>query len=142
MQTVTNNHTNAIVYTGPNNYFSFVPYLICKDFMDSNCTNENYTINNDAVIPPTEQDYINAVQNILDSTAQSKGYENILSACSYASISNTFQAEGILFLQWRSACWTYCYTQLALQNSGTIQAPTILELISALPIFTDTTTTP
>ena len=45
-----------------------------------------------------------AVQNMLDSAAKAKGYDSILSACSYAAYPNPFQAEGQEFVAWRAWC--------------------------------------
>lgn len=74
-----------------------------------------------------------AVQAHLDAEAQLKGYDNILSACSYASVVNPFQQEAISFLNWRSACWEYCYQLLADIKAGTKAIPTSKDLISSLP---------
>lgn len=82
--------------------------------------------------------YKEAVQAHLDSAAAAKGYGDektapIVSACSYASQPNAFQAEGISFLQWRSAVWTYCYGVLSDVRAGTRTTPSIAELIAELP---------
>jgi hypothetical protein len=74
-----------------------------------------------------------AVQAHLDQQAQAKGYDNIVSACSYAATPNAFQAESISFLNWRAACWSYCYTLEAEVQAGTAQIPTPDALIAALP---------
>lgn len=75
-----------------------------------------------------------AVQAHLDSEAQAKGYDNILSASSYAGFTNAFQAEAISFLEWRSAVWTYAYQVLADVKAATRTAPTVEELIAELPV--------
>lgn len=53
-----------------------------------------------------------AVQKHLDAAAFAKGYDNIVSACSYAGYENEFQAEGESFGVWRAAVWKYCYAEL------------------------------
>lgn len=73
-----------------------------------------------------------AVQGYMDEEAQLKGYDGILSAASYAGYTNAFQAEGISFANWRSACWTYCYQVLADVKAGTRTAPTKEELLAEL----------
>jgi hypothetical protein len=75
----------------------------------------------------------NAVQSKLDIDAQEKGYDSILSACSYAGFTNLFQAEGISFLEWRSACWSKCYQVLAEVEANTRTTPTVEELLAELP---------
>lgn len=77
--------------------------------------------------------YEKAVQAHLDAGAVAAGYDNILSACSYAGYTNPFQAEGQSFVVWRGDVWSFCYSQLALVKAGTIIAPTVDELISQLP---------
>lgn len=75
-----------------------------------------------------------AVQAHLDATARAHGYDSILSACSYASAPNPYQAEGAAFLAWRGAVWQVCYTVLAAVESGARQVPTATELIAELPV--------
>jgi hypothetical protein len=82
-----------------------------------------------------EKDFKNAIQNILDSTAQSKGYDNILSACSYASVLNDFQTESQKFIVWIASVWSYGYAQLALIKSGGRKLPTIEAFILELPKY-------
>jgi hypothetical protein len=75
-----------------------------------------------------------AVQDHLDQTAQASGYDNIISACSYAGYANSFQAEAISFLQWRSACWDYAIQVLANVQNATRTLPTAVELVAELPL--------
>lgn len=74
-----------------------------------------------------------AVQAHLDAAARAKGYDNIVSACSYAAASNAFQAEGIACLKWRAAVWQRCYQVLADVQAGTRTIPTSADLIAELP---------
>lgn len=74
-----------------------------------------------------------AVQALLDSEAKAKGYESILSACSYAGGANPFQAEGQAFVTWRGDVWAYCYQVLADVQAGTRVEPTLDELLLELP---------
>lgn len=80
-------------------------------------------------------EYEKAVQAHLDKTAQNYGYENILSACSYAGEINPFQAEGKAFTAWRGNVWAYCYSVLSDVEAGTRTAPTLSELIQELPAY-------
>ncbi len=85
------------------------------------------------LLAKTKQELTSAIQQHLDSTAQSKGYDNIISACSYASHVNQFQQEAIIFLQWRSDCWATAINILNGVQAGTREIPTVEELISLLP---------
>lgn len=91
----------------------------------------------DPIDPPTldeiRRGITNAIQAHLDTTAQGKGYDNIVSACSYAGYENVFQAEAVAFGQWRAAVWAYCYVELEKVLKGERPMPTIEEIISELP---------
>lgn len=94
------------------------------------------------IITPKSTDQIQAiaetrlksdVQSYLDEGARALGYDNILSACSYASTPNSFQAEGTSFLNWRSACWEHCNQVVIDVKAGNRAIPTREELIAELP---------
>jgi hypothetical protein len=72
-----------------------------------------------------------SIQDMLDKKAQELGYDNIVSACSYAGYDNKFQVEAISLGKWRSNVWDKAYE---LQNSMT-EVPTIEEVLSQLPSF-------
>lgn len=74
-----------------------------------------------------------AIQTHLDMEAKNKGYDSILSACSYAGEPNRFQAEGKAAIRWRADVWDTAYTILAEVEAGTRTQPTVEELISELP---------
>jgi nitrite reductase/ring-hydroxylating ferredoxin subunit len=78
-----------------------------------------------------------AVQKELDRRAQEKGYDNIVSACSYAAqeAGAPFQAEGAAFLQWRSAVWTQAYAVLAEVQAGNAPMPSPAEAVAMMPIL-------
>lgn len=74
------------------------------------------------------------VQNYMDKTVQTRGYDNIHTACTYAnSTDETFKAEGTACVSWRDAVWRKCYDILAEVKAGTREIPTEEELISELP---------
>lgn len=75
------------------------------------------------------------VQKTLDDKAKEKGYDNIISACSYAGFANTFQVEGQKFLVWRSSVWEMCYNILTQVQNNSIQEPTIEVLLDMLPKY-------
>ena len=87
---------------------------------------------------PTQADiiagYTQQVQNYLYTTAQERGYDGILSLCTYATSSNaTFTKEGQAGVIWRDAVWTKCYEILAEVQAGTREVPT--DIISELPVM-------
>lgn len=80
------------------------------------------------------QTRIDAVQRHLDATAQTRGYDGILSLASYAASTHPpFAAEGRAGADWRDAVWGYCYQVLADVEAGTRPIPSIAELIAELP---------
>jgi len=74
-----------------------------------------------------------AIQSHLDAEAQKAGYDDIVSASSYAGYTNPFQAEGKSFLTWRGAVWNYAFQQMQAVVAGTRTEPTVDELIAELP---------
>ena len=76
-----------------------------------------------------------AVQEHLDAEAQTKGYDNIVSACSYAGAPNPFQVESMAFITWRGEVWAACYAIMAEVEAGTRAIPAAEELIAELPGF-------
>lgn len=78
---------------------------------------------------------ITAAQSHMDSTAQSSGYDDIKTACTYADEPAVpkFQAEGQAFRAWRSLVWAYCYAQLDAVTAGERMVPTADVLIGELP---------
>ena len=88
-------------------------------------------------VPPTinqiKVEMTNAVQEHLDSVAQGRGYDNILSACSYAGAPNAFQAESQAFIVWRADVWVACYQIMVAVESGTRAVPAVDQLLAELP---------
>lgn len=86
--------------------------------------------------PTTEQiieGFKSKIQNTLDEAARAKGYDDIISACSYAGYPNVFQAEAIAFGQWRANVWAYGYAELDKVMAGTRPVPTVAEILAELP---------
>ena len=76
------------------------------------------------------------VQNYMDKTVQTRGYDNIHTACTYAnSTDETFRAEGAACVSWRDAVWRKCYDILAEVKAGTREIPTEEELLAELPVL-------
>lgn len=75
-----------------------------------------------------------AVQEHMDTTVQTRGYDNINSACSYATSTDAvFLAEAQACVAWRDKVWRYCYNTLAQVLAGERDIPTAEELIAELP---------
>ena len=71
-----------------------------------------------------------AAQNQLDSIAISWGYDNMISAVSYAKSNNTqYSAEGTALSDWRDALWSKAYTI----EAGTLPA-TVNDFLAQLPV--------
>jgi hypothetical protein len=85
----------------------------------------------------TEADYIAAVQLMLDTKAQERKYDDLQSACTYASNTNAqFKAESLACLAWRDAVWAQCYADLAAVQEGTMRQPTVPVFVADLPKLT------
>ena len=77
------------------------------------------------------------VQARLDTFAKTRGYDGILSACSYATSTNPrFAAEGQYCVEARDATWAKCYEVLAAVEAGSRPMPTLDELLAELPVLT------
>lgn len=93
-----------------------------------------------ASLTPEEQNaflqkqYTDLIQSILDVKAQSLGYDNCNSVCTYIDTGvQKFDDEGVAFRKWRSAVWAKGYELLAEVKSGVRAIPTSDELIQLLP---------
>lgn len=70
-----------------------------------------------------------AVQGHLDSKAKEKGYDNLLSASSYAYSDNpVFQAEAQACITWRDQVWTSCFEAFKAETLPAVDA-----LLESLP---------
>lgn len=77
------------------------------------------------------------VQNHLDATAQSFGYDDIRSAVTYAEEPAVpkFQAEGRALRAWRSRVWARAYEVLAEVEMGSRPLPAAADLLGLMPVF-------
>ena len=75
-------------------------------------------------------------QELLDAKAREKGYDDIVSACSYAGYENAFKAEGEAFGKWRSEVWSKGYAILKDITEGRRKLPeSFKEILDELPIL-------
>lgn len=77
------------------------------------------------------------IQYHLDTTAQSRGYDNILAAVSYATSRHpVYSVEGQAFAIWRDQCWDITFATLDAVFSGEATMPSDAALVAQLPAFT------
>lgn len=84
--------------------------------------------------PPTEDDYRLAIQNLIDSQAQSRRYDSGNSLATYAtSTIPQWAVEATAFVAWRDAVWAYAYAELDKVLAGERAQPSVEELLIELP---------
>lgn len=80
---------------------------------------------------------LQAVQGHLDSVASSRGYDGILSLCSYAlDPTPQFSKEGRAGVAWRSAVWGAVYAYASGVEAGTCAQLSPEDLVNSLPSMT------
>lgn len=88
-------------------------------------------------LTPSVEDRIATLQAAIDahlnSAAQQKGYDSILSAALRAGYPGPFRDEGIAFATWMDSCYALGYQLLAQWRAGLLQEPTPEELLAMLP---------
>ena len=91
-------------------------------------------------LPTTEQiiaQYTAGVQQHLDDFAQTRNYDGIMSACTYAtSTVPKFAIEGQYAVEARDATWAKCYEIMAAVEADSRPMPTLDELLAELPVLT------
>lgn len=110
-------------------------------FVDGNADYEAYELWLAAGNEPLPQESpevapaaVAAVQRRLDEFAQTRGYDGILSACTYAaSTVPKFAAEGAYCVAARDAHWAICYELLGQVQAGTRLEPTLDEVLGLMP---------
>ena len=76
-----------------------------------------------------------AVQHALDGFAKTRGYDGIMSACSYSNSTDAqFKFEADYCIQLRDTTWRMGYAILAEVKAGNRPVPTVDELITELPV--------
>jgi hypothetical protein len=85
--------------------------------------------------PDLQTSIVQAVQDRLDAFAQTRGYDNILSACTYvASAVPKFATEGQDAVDARDVAWMTCYQILGAVLAGSRPVPTVAEVLAELPL--------
>jgi hypothetical protein len=90
--------------------------------------------------PPSQEElerqYVNAIQDRLDTFAQSRGYDNIHTASSYRDDEDSqFALEGSYCCKMRSRTWKKCYEILTEVTAGERPVPLLDELMDELPVL-------
>lgn len=80
--------------------------------------------------------YEDAVQAHLDSTAQSRDYDNTYTCLSYLnSTDEIWKREANAFNAWRDSVWRKCHEILNAFIAGQIEQPTVADVIAQLPVI-------
>lgn len=83
---------------------------------------------------PTLDDYRRAAQNLIDETAQQRGYDSGMSCASYANSTHAdWSNEASFFIEWRDTVWIVAQATLADVQAGKIPAPSVAEFLDSLP---------
>jgi hypothetical protein len=108
------------------------------EWVQLGATWDGATFNNPPPPPKTPEEIIAEftakVQARLDAFARTRGYDSMLSACTYATSMNPrFATEGQYCVEARDATWAKCYEVLHAVQSGQRPMPTWEELEAELP---------
>lgn len=101
------------------------------------------------IFAAAQADLTTTIQQHLDTVAQSRNYDGILSLCTYVTSTDPiFAAEGAEGVIWRDACWRKGYEVMAAVIAGTwkertpeeVEAgffpiPTAAELLAEMPVI-------
>ncbi len=78
--------------------------------------------------------YMGYAQTVLEEAAQGRGYDSIISVCSYANSTNpTYAAEATAAIVGRDNVWTTAFLIYSQVLAGEIPLPTKAEFLSMLP---------
>lgn len=84
--------------------------------------------------PRVEKQYIDAIQEHMDKTAQAHGYDNIFTVCSYATSGvPRYKAEAVACVDWRDRVWTFSNDYLNRVKTGEAEIVSVDEFITMLP---------
>lgn len=81
----------------------------------------------------TINDYENATQNLVDSTARERQFRDGVTLASYtASTKPKWAAEAQAFVAWRDNVWLYAYGELAKVQAGERTQPTVEQFLGEI----------
>jgi len=81
-----------------------------------------------------KQRFSAAIQNMLDTAAQSRRYDSGTTIATYVNSSNPqWAAEAQAFVAWRDAVWVYAYSELDKVLAGEREMPTVPDFLAELP---------
>lgn len=141
----------VVAFRGVNTKYSTptpTPHIVVSDAEHANFFDRGgnlFRIQDDKLVyvglSPEEQEaqlkarFTAVVQEHMDTQAKAKGYDNLLSAVSYADEPEEpkYQQEGLAFRKWRSQVWRACYAKEARVKEGLDPIPTDANLIAELP---------
>lgn len=86
-----------------------------------------------APVEPSIPQYERALDNMLDTEAQSRRYTNRLTCALRAGYPGPYQAEGIAFAQWMDGCNQQAYNLMLEVMQGKAPMPTIDEFLAMFP---------
>ena len=80
------------------------------------------------------KEYEAAIDNLILTTAKSKGYDSAYTCLSYLQSSNAiWKTEAEAFNTWRDACWVKAHEILNQWQTGEIEQPTVEEVLAQMP---------
>ena len=111
-----------------NNIFGFMPYQKVPAGLTEISMEEVAAINAEKAMPKTpeeiQQAITTATQQRLDDFARTRGYDGIMSACTYATSTNAkFSAEGQYCVEARDATWATLHQMIDAVLAGARPMP-------------------
>ena len=81
-----------------------------------------------------QKEYVDAIQNYMDKTVQTRGYDNVFTCISYLNDPNeTYAKEAAAVFVWRSGVWEKGHEILNKVLSGEMDIPSVEKVIAVLP---------
>jgi len=101
--------------------------------LESDLLAEASAYENTYLLNTLQQQCLSKIQAIIDSTAQSKQYNDGVSCASYVlSTNDTWKAQATAFIAWRDSVFTYAINILSEVQAGA-PIPTVDSVIAGLP---------
>jgi hypothetical protein len=89
-----------------------------------------------AALAKVSKEFTDVIQNYMDTVVRARGYDGILSLCTYATSTNErFAREGQAGVNFRDACWTLGHQLEDEVLAGERGIPTEQELLDLLPVI-------